>query len=58
MMGRGKVYMDHDGATHEASEQSEVDLAEGYRRMAADREQEMEAEEWTEALVGDVLEVP
>ena len=50
--------MDHDGATHEASEQSEVDLAEGYRRMAADREQEMEAEEWTEALVGDVLEVP
>ncbi len=30
------------------------DLAEGYRLMAADRAREAEAEEWTEALVGDI----
>jgi hypothetical protein len=29
-------------------------LEEGYRQMAADREREREAEEWTEALIGDV----
>jgi hypothetical protein len=29
-------------------------LAEGYRQMAADRTREMEAEVWTEALVGDI----
>jgi len=28
-------------------------LAEGYRKMAADRNQEAEAEEWAEALIGD-----
>jgi hypothetical protein len=28
-------------------------LLEGYRSMAADQEQEAEAEEWTEGLVGD-----
>ena len=25
--------------------------------MAADRAQEIEAEEWTEALIGDILEI-
>ncbi len=30
------------------------DLAEGYRMMAADRARETEAEEWAEALVGDI----
>jgi hypothetical protein len=29
---------------------------EGYRAMAADRDREEEAEEWSEALVGDSLE--
>jgi len=47
--------MDHDTAAHERGEWSPAELAEGYRRMAADRVQEMEAEEWTEALVGDIL---
>ncbi len=28
-------------------------LAEGYKEMAADRERETEAEEWTEGLIGD-----
>ena len=28
-------------------------LLDGYRRMAADQEQEAEAEEWTEGLIGD-----
>jgi hypothetical protein len=28
-------------------------LLEGYRQMAADQEQEAEAEEWTEGLIGD-----
>jgi hypothetical protein len=29
-------------------------LAEGYRQMAADRTREAEAEEWVEALIGDI----
>ena len=56
-MDTGRVKMDRDAAPHRAGEQIQVDLAEGYRRMAADREQEMEAEGWTEALVGDILEI-
>jgi hypothetical protein len=28
-------------------------LSDGYRQMAADEEQEAEAEEWTEGLIGD-----
>jgi hypothetical protein len=31
----------------------EAELLEGYRQMAADRERESEAEEWTEELIGD-----
>jgi len=31
----------------------EAALLEGYRQMAADQEQEAEAEEWTEGLIGD-----
>jgi hypothetical protein len=29
------------------------DLLQGYREMAADRDREIEAEEWTEGLIGD-----
>jgi hypothetical protein len=36
--------------------ESEAALLEGCRQMAADQEQEKEAEEWTEALVGDILD--
>jgi hypothetical protein len=31
----------------------EAALLDGYRQMAADQEQEAEAEEWTEGLIGD-----
>jgi hypothetical protein len=31
-------------------------LEEGYRRMAADTELEIAAEDWCEALIGDVTE--
>jgi hypothetical protein len=46
--------MEHDSAAHETSPTNQSDLAEGYRQMAADIEHEMEAEEWAEALTGDV----
>jgi hypothetical protein len=32
---------------------TEAALLDGYRQMAADQEQEAEAEEWTEGLIGD-----
>jgi len=41
-------------AAKETSQQRQADLAEGYRLMAADRARESEAEEWTEAVVGDI----
>ncbi len=41
-------------AAQEWSQKKQKDLAEGYRQMAADRERETEAEEWTEALIGDI----
>ena len=55
-MSSGRNSMDHDTAGHEISHTSKVALVEGYRQMAADREQEMEAEEWAEALIGDILD--
>ena len=41
-------------AAHDASKTTQNALSEGYRLMAADRAREAEAEEWTEALVGDI----
>lgn len=41
-------------AAKESGRIGQEKLAEGYRAMAADRERETEAEEWTEALIGDV----
>ena len=41
-------------AAHETSQAKQATLAEGYRLMAADRAREAEAEEWTEALIGDI----
>jgi hypothetical protein len=41
-------------AAQEWSRKKQKDLAKGYRMMAADRMRETEAEEWTEALVGDI----
>jgi hypothetical protein len=40
-------------AAQDTSQQRHAALAEGYRLMAADHEQEAEAEEWTEGLIGD-----
>jgi hypothetical protein len=40
-------------AAEEMSKKRQATLAEGYKQMAADREREAEAEEWTEGLIGD-----
>jgi len=49
--------MDQESASHKTGQTSQATLAEGYRQMAADIKQEIEAEEWSEAMVGDVLDV-
>lgn len=41
-------------AAREAAEQTPNSLTARYREMAADREREQEAEEWSEGLIGDV----
>jgi len=41
-------------AAQERSRAKQNNLAEGYRQMASDRAREIEAGEWTEALIGDV----
>ena len=46
--------MDSDTAAQETRQTSHAALAKGYRQMARDRERETEAEEWAEALIGDV----
>jgi hypothetical protein len=40
-------------AAREFNRARQKDLVEGYRQMAADKEREAEAEEWTEGLIGD-----
>jgi hypothetical protein len=40
-------------AARAISQKRQTSLAEAYKMMAADREREAEAEEWTEGLVGD-----
>jgi hypothetical protein len=46
--------MDREITVHETSLTRQADLTEGYRQMAADREQEAIAEVWVEALIADV----
>ena len=41
-------------AAQEWNWKKQKNLAEGYRQMAADRARETEAEEWTEAFIGDI----
>ena len=41
------------GKIEELSRNEDAMLLEGYRQLAADEEQESEAEEWIEGLVGD-----
>jgi hypothetical protein len=52
-----RISMNRDIDADETGKSSQADLAEGYRQMAADMEREAEAEEWAEALIGDVLEI-
>jgi hypothetical protein len=40
-------------AAQELSQAEKKNLLDGYRQMAADQEQEVEADEWTEGLIGD-----
>jgi hypothetical protein len=40
-------------AAQELSQAERKNLLDGYRQMAADQEQETEAEEWSEGLIGD-----
>jgi len=43
-------------AAQELRKDKQQELMAGYRAMAADREREQEAEEWSEALIGDSSE--
>jgi len=43
-------------AARRLGEEEEQGLMDGYRAMAADREREEDAEEWSEALIGDSSE--
>ena len=43
-------------AAQELRKGKQQELMAGYRAMAADREREQEAEEWSEALIGDSSE--
>lgn len=40
-------------AARETAQSKHAEIEDGYRMMAADREREAEAEEWTEGLIGD-----
>lgn len=44
---------DQETAAPVAGRESLDAMAQGYRQMAADREQELEAEEWVEGLIHD-----
>jgi hypothetical protein len=43
--------MDRDAPIDRTGQIEKADLEAGYREMAADREREMEAEEWTEKIL-------
>jgi len=45
--------MDHEDTAQAARQIRQGGLAERYRQMADDTEQEVEAEEWAEAMIGD-----
>jgi hypothetical protein len=49
--------MNHEADAIKARRGSQAALAEGYRQMAGDRDQEAKAVEWTEVLIGDTWEV-
>jgi hypothetical protein len=41
-------------AAKDSEHETQTALADGYRHMAADRAREVEAEEWTEGLIGNI----
>lgn len=49
--------MNHETDLIEKNEKYRAVLVEGYRQMAADRDQEALAHEWAEALIGDVSDL-
>jgi hypothetical protein len=55
-MGKVRALRKHEAA-QATSQESHAALEEGYLQRAADREQEMEAEEWTEGLIGCIDEL-
>ena len=56
VIGRGKIsqFIENLARPHVVSS----DLESSYREMAADEVREAEAEEWSEALAGDVADEP
>jgi hypothetical protein len=54
---RRRIPVEQNSVGDDNSRASQEALEEEYRQMAADREREIEAEEWIEALIGDVSEV-
>jgi len=52
--GRGRIPLKYNTAEDENARVSQEALEEDYRQMAADTEHEIEAEEWCEALIGDI----
>jgi hypothetical protein len=56
-MRRGEISMDRDSAAWARVQAKQTALANGYLELAADRDHEVEAEEWTEGLIGDALDV-
>lgn len=56
MSGRGRIsrFLEYLARPHEVSR----DLEAAYQEMAGDEVREAEAEEWAEALIGDVPDDP
>jgi hypothetical protein len=52
VIGKGGISMDRKIAPQETNPAA---LGESYRQMAAEIDQEMQAEEWAEALIGDAF---
>ena len=55
-VGRGRISRFLDELARSRLEETDLEVA--YREMASDVTREAEAEEWTEALVGDVADAP
>ena len=54
IMRKRRIPVDRRTDGDENSRASQEALEEEYRQMAAETEREMDAEEWAEALIGDI----